>query len=239
MEKEILDMLLQLMPLWIIVVFAVMFFAMRFYYTRFKKIEDKINKSPCDQHSDAQVNSEKELIAVKLECINNIKQINANAKDIFDVKNNINDIKNNLIELKEDIVCIKSVLVQKYPNSANVFSMKKSPRKLNQSGDTLFKNINGEKFLNDNKEFFFAKIEEQKHKTALDVEIASNIACTSYTDNDMFNDIKNYVYNAPSIIIQNEDGIERKYDVSLGDVCFVLSIPLRDMYLTEHPDIIQ
>lgn len=37
--------------------------------------------------------------------------------------------------------------------------------------------------------------------------------------------------------IKDENGVERDYDLSLSDVCFVLSLPLRDMYLEAHPEL--
>lgn len=139
--------------------------------------------------------------------------------------------------IKEDIAVIRSVIVQKYPTSASIFSMKKSPRRLNEMGEWLFNEIHGSDFLKKNKDFLFSKITEEHPTTALDVENAASLACGSSTGELMFSDIKNYVYNAPSIEIPDYDGGKRKYDITLGDVCFVLSLPLRDMYLQEHPEI--
>lgn len=147
------------------------------------------------------------------------------------------ELEDAIIEIKEDIAVIRSVIVQKYPTSASIFSMKKSPRKLNETGEWLFAQVQGADFLRTNKDFLFGKINEEKPMTALDVENAANLACGSSTGEPIFSDIKGYVYNAPSIEITDHDGNKRKYDITLGDVCFVLSIPLRDMYLKEHPEI--
>mgnify|MGYP007122058034 CR=1 FL=1 len=46
-------------------------------------------------------------------------------------------------------------------------------------------------------------------------------------DTDSFNTLKDYVYNAPAIDMPDGE----KYELGLGDVCYILSIPLRDMYL--------
>ena len=35
----------------------------------------------------------------------------------------------------------------------------------------------------------------------------------------------------------DKEGNEKTYEVNLADICFILSIPLRDMYLKEHPEI--
>lgn len=153
--------------------------------------------------------------------------------DVSTLKTDVSLLKNDMSEVKANISAIKTVLIKKFPSAAEVFSMKKSPRRLNELGEKVFAQINGEKFLKDNKEFFFSKIDERNPKTALDVEEAANIACSAFTDNEMFNYIKDFVYNAPSLSIPGENGESKRYDISLGDVCYILSIPLRDMYLEE------
>lgn len=147
------------------------------------------------------------------------------------------ELERTMADIKEDLTVIKSVIIQKYPNSANIFSMKKSPRRLNEMGEWLFEQVKGQEFLERNKEFLFGKVDDSHPSTALDVENAAHIACSSSTNEQMFSDIKSFVYNAPSIEIPDPDVGKRKYDITLGDVCFVLSIPLRDMYLLEHPEI--
>lgn len=44
MDAIILDKLIHLMPLWAIIIIAIMFVGMKFYYTRFAKLEDTISK---------------------------------------------------------------------------------------------------------------------------------------------------------------------------------------------------
>ena len=152
-------------------------------------------------------------------------------------ESDINVLKGDLKDIKDDIVVIKSLLIVKHKNAADLFSMKKSPRRLNANGEKLFADINGMDFLQKNKDFLFAKIDEQSPKTALDVETAANFVCTANTDNDIFNGMKNFVYNSPSYTITDNDGVIREYDITLPDVCFVLSLPLRDMYLEAHKEI--
>lgn len=151
--------------------------------------------------------------------------------------NDISALKQDLKDIKTDIVSIKALLVTKHKNAADIFSMKNSPRKLNDNGERLFSDISGNEFLLSNKAFFFSKIDELRPKTALDVENAANIACTSNTDNEIFNGLKNFVYNSPTYKLKDVDGNDRLYDISMSDICFVLSLPLRDMYLSEHKEI--
>lgn len=133
----------------------------------------------------------------------------------------------------DDITKIKTVLVEKYPKSSSIFSMKSSPRKLNPTGEKLFAAINGEQFLKDNKERLFGYISDNSPLVALDVEQLSYAACLSLVSTPVFNSMKNYVYNEPTWTLP--DG--KHYDITINDVCFVLGLRLRDMYLSEHPEL--
>jgi hypothetical protein len=128
-----------------------------------------------------------------------------------------------------ELLRIKAILIQKYPSSANVFSLKASPRVLNELGKQLFNDIDGSSFLAENKEVLFKLITESNPLAKLDVEQAANAACMSLIPTPTFKRMKDFVYN--SSVIEIEGG--KRYDISLSDICFVLSIPLRDMYLSD------
>jgi hypothetical protein len=158
-----------------------------------------------------------------------------NAQRLKSIEKNFEHLENSINRLPclshgDDLVKIKSILVQKYPSSANVFSMKASPRTLNELGMKLFNDIDGNGFLKENKDNLFKFIVESNPLMELDVEQAANAACMSLIPTPAFNKLKDFVYNAPSI--EMADG--EKYDIALTDICFVLSIPLRDMYLKEQ-----
>ena len=149
----------------------------------------------------------------------------------------LTSLKSAVTSVKEDVVAIKSLLLMKHKGASALFSMKNSPRQLNELGSRLFSEIHGQDFIDRNKEFLFSKIDAFRPQTALDVENAAHMACTAYTDNAIFNDLKTFVYNSPSYKVTDAEGRERLYDLALSDVCFVISLPLRDMYLAEHPEI--
>lgn len=139
-------------------------------------------------------------------------------------------------QIMEDITVIRTFLMTKNPNSAIAFSKKQSPRVLNKAGESLYNDISGEKFLVEHKDFLYRGIDDKLPKTALDVEIAANEVLIENLDSDIFNDLKVWVYNSPSRKL-NLNGEERDYAVTMNDVCFVLSLPLRDMYLDSHPEV--
>ena len=119
----------------------------------------------------------------------------------------------------------------------NMMTEKKSPRKLNDKGMKFYNELKGDEFLATHKDILFEVIDNLKPKTAYDVELYALRALQMKSSEDFFNDYKLYVYNLPEIEVTNENGKKQKYEMTLSDVCFILSIPLRDMYLEAHPEI--
>lgn len=154
------------------------------------------------------------------------------------ITSTLKSIMENMAAIEKDVIVLKSVIAMKYKNFMDVLSLKHSPRKLNDNGERILSDINGNEFLQKNKDFFFAKIDEQHPKTALDVELAANFVLLSNMSNDIFNELKNFVYNAPTYLMNDDKEGQRPYDLDMNDICFVLSLPLRDMYLAKHKEIL-
>jgi hypothetical protein len=140
-------------------------------------------------------------------------------------------------KIMEAIAEIRTFLMVKNPKTAAMFALKHSPLSLNEEGKKLFDDVSGSEFLSTNKEVLIACIDGKTPKTALDVEESALEVLYEHLDDDMFNGMKKWVYNSPSrkMVI---DGTERDYTVTMNDVCFVLSLPLRDMYLELHPELL-
>lgn len=111
--------------------------------------------------------------------------------------------------------------------------MKASPRKLNPIGEKLFKEINGQSFLDEYKERLFQIIDNAHPLVPYDVQQEAMTAFVEFVNSPAFNSFKNFVYNAPEVKLEN--GTMHAFDIP--DVCFVLGLKLRDMYLAEHPEI--
>lgn len=139
-------------------------------------------------------------------------------------------------QIKDDLLQIKMFLMMKNPKTATMFSEKHSPRLLNEAGKQLFQDVNGDAFLDANSVVLLDAIAKKTPKTALDVEVGAHEVLVENLNSDIFNEIKNWVYNSPTrkVVVNGE---QTDYAVTLGDVCFVLSIPLRDRYLKMHPEI--
>ncbi len=150
----------------------------------------------------------------------------------------IKEVKTLISSHDDDIKTIKDFLLMTNKKAAILFSVKNSPRQLNEMGNKVFADMQGEDFLNQNKDYLFSQIDDYNPKTALDVENAAHAVCITSVDNEIFNGLKNFVYNSPSYKIIDREGNEKLYDLAMSDICFILSLPLRDMYLEIHPEIL-
>ncbi len=141
-------------------------------------------------------------------------------------------------KILEKLTTITTYLITKDSKASALFSQKESPRKLNLLGEQLFENSGGQKFLDQNKNELLAAIAAKAPNTALDVENLAIEVLISQLDSDIFNELKQWVYNSPSLKIDVQ-GQKQEEAVTLNDICFVLSLSLRDMYLEAHPDLAQ
>lgn len=184
------------------------------------KTIQKVNDLPCKSHEDkidtltGKVAKAEEGIT-RLPCSVNLSKID---------------------RISEDLVKISSVLMIKDQDVKDVLSAKHSPRQLTDAGERIFVDANGQAFLDANKDYLFAEIDRRKPLAKLDVEDASYAVLIDATRLEAFNPIKTFIYNAPYYDVV-KDGETKQLDVSLIDICFVMSIPLRDMYLNAHPEI--
>lgn len=138
--------------------------------------------------------------------------------------------------IQGDVTTLKEHFGPKDDELFKKLSMKKSPRILNKNGESIYKIINGEAFLSENKNLLLSKIAGKNPITMLDVEMDARDVCIELQSNPIFNNIKNIVYDHPEITIKDENGQDVQHSITMADVHFVLSIPLRDMYLAIHKD---
>lgn len=197
-----------------IVIAFIVWYVAKFYFVYFKKVEEKVNNLQCENHRNE---------------IDKIKN-----QEILPCKEHLQQY----YDIKEDFARIQMFLAMKNPKTINAFSMKHSPRQLNDKGIELYESINGEKFLNDNYDLFDVIISEKKPKTALDVEASALEALIMSLNLDIFNPIKNWVYNSAAVKLKKATGEEYDYSLTINDICFILSLPLRNKYLDKHPEIV-
>ena len=197
----------------------------------------KIKSLPCDTHT--------KKIDKHTEIVNSVSHLPCSRIEhaVESYEERIRATENTLSRIEGLIQGLYKYAPKMYDNDFScdieMMSQKHSPRALNDNGLSLFNEINGQQFLNENKNLFFEAIDNFAPKTALDVEAFCIAVLRIKSNEDCFNPIKVWVYNSPSRDIIGEDGTIKKRDISFDTVLFVLSIPLRDMYLNEHPEILQ
>ena len=139
-------------------------------------------------------------------------------------------------KILDSLNTVITYLKMKDSKAAVLFSQKESPRKLNPSGRHIFEDCNGMLFLEENKKILLSAIAAKAPKTALDVENVANEVLIERLDSDIFNDIKAWVYERPPVKVEIQ-GMDKEYAIAMNDVCFILSLPLRDMYLDLHSEL--
>lgn len=115
-------------------------------------------------------------------------------------------------------------------------SSKNSPRILNDNGMKIYDFLNLQAFLEKNKDWLIEELEKLNPKSALDVETSANTALIIASSDDRFKDLKDQIYKSPSVKL-NINGEDKDYEISLLAVLHVLSIPLRDIYLSRYPQL--
>ena len=160
-------------------------------------------------------------------------------KRFTDVDKRFSDVDMNIKDLTRDVSSIKSFLSTKYNEDIDLVGLKNSPTKLTDFGNQILKEINGINFINENKEQLISRLDEERPRTALDVENSALIVFVNFCNSEKFDGIKNFIYNSPEYKVKDKNGRDITCNLSLMNVCFILSIPLRDMYLELHPEILK
>lgn len=211
-------------------IFSKVFGLGRFFH-RIEEIDNRTCHAACDAHGEG-LSEMKDDVKVIREDMALIKsQLSVHDRDIESIRENLKTASENLTK-------VTALLLLKYKDAGKLFSIKNSPRQLNELGKRVYSDIKGEEFLKANRDFLFSQIDSYHPKMALDVENAAHTVCVTSVENEIFNRLKDFVYNSPSYKITDAEGNERMYDLALSDVCFVLSLPLRDMYLAAHSEIV-
>ncbi len=165
-----------------------------------------------------------------------VKRIDDCEKENKDTTVALNKLQKEMEGVRDNVKSIKDYLVGRDQRVTNIFAMKRSPRMLNENGKQIYNIIKGDEFLDKNEGLLLEKLAEKHPRTALDVELSAKEVLFELLSDPVFDEIKDIVYNAPSIQITVDDKVS-EYGFTISDVCFVLSLPLRDKYLESHKDI--
>jgi len=151
---------------------------------------------------------------------------------------NINLMFNTLNTMAEDIKGIRYYIIRRDSVGIDELSKKCCPFQLTDVGWLLLEDSGGKKCIDDNIIFFFDEIKKMQPKVELDVENCSLSILSETINKDIFNEIKNFIFHAPSPYTKYRNGEELsiKSPITTNSVLYVMSIYLRDKFLKQYPE---
>lgn len=206
--------------------------------------EYKVKVDQLEQFSDAVDLPKVQEYRGKVDLLEqNVSTINADVPTVHDYRVKVDRLETSTSELttktqehNDRLIQIETAILFGTKSFDVSFGQRHSPRTLNDLGRKIYNMMDGDKFLEDNKETLFALIESSHPKAALDVEMAAKLAIVKSTSEDYFIPIKDFIYNCELIDAgQGKDPI----DMDIKIACYVLAFPLRDLYLKEHPNLVE
>jgi hypothetical protein len=130
--------------------------------------------------------------------------------------------------LMHKVSIIEKAIIAMSPEKLDIFSEAHSPRQLNDLGEKLYKQSSAQQVLEENTEYLITQINKLRPETAYDVEECAYKALIDGTSQDWFNPIKVFLYNNP---------VFEEHDINLAVICHIMSIELRNKYLSIHPEL--
>ena len=120
----------------------------------------------------------------------------------------------------------------------DALSKKCSPRIMTALGRDLFVISGADAAINDNIDFLIEEVERKSPATPYDVESCALDALLNNLSNPLFNDIKNFIYYQPEEVeLTDSDGSKKKVKISLMAIIKLMSLELRDRYLSAHSEL--
>ncbi len=137
----------------------------------------------------------------------------------------LDDLQKTIGKMKLNLKVIGDFLTRNHSEFNPTELQGYSPLHLTKEGKRFIHNIGFEGIFNKQKIDFFACIENEHPKLKYDVEAAAIKSIYTLSDKEYMAFLKEYFYNNPTR--------------NLGNTAPTFGVYIRDMYLEEHPEIIQ
>ena len=139
------------------------------------------------------------------------------------------------------MIChVKSIKLMKFDNDMiDKLAKKASPLKMTPLGNVLFVKSSAKKTIDDNIDFLMEELEKINPTTAYDVEEEALGFLLRNMGHEMFTDIKQFIYYSPDTIelLDPASNTNKAVKLSMQSIVKLMSIYLRDIYLSKHSDI--
>lgn len=142
----------------------------------------------------------------------------------------LNDISSSVRKIEEWILKMDI-------NAMDDLVRKCSPYQLTEAGKIMLLKSEAKSCIDTNLDRLLQLLAETKSMTAYDVERNSLRVLSSLTEDSIFNDIKNFIYNSPaSIDIETSEG-QKEVPIGMQRILMIMSIYLRDKYFERHTEL--
>lgn len=199
---------------WIVVVLVAIIATWRVskYHTKLEEVRDKVEKLPCDRHKD----------------------------DIRDSGQRYNELQRIVSSTNDMVVEINKWLMKFDNDMIDKLAKKASPLKMTPLGEVLFEKSSAKKTIDNNIDFLIKELEDINPQTAYDVEEEALSYLLRNMGNEIFTDIKQFLYYSPDTIQLKDpvSGEEKDVRLSMQSIIKLMSIYLRDLYLKKHHNIV-
>jgi hypothetical protein len=226
--------------------------------SKLEKMESRIDSKLDEMESriDSKLDEMESRIDLKLEKIDlkienlgsKLEEVKLDMNSKFDKAESRTDLRLEKIESKIDNTILPCLAKQQQSVDAIIFYLKgkdvhldipvvqrNSPIQLTAVGHEILVRSGGKDFIDQYKFMLLDRLSEHSIKSPLDVEKFAETVLWEFEGSDGFTPIKDFVYYNSAYHTLNG----RSVDMYLRSVITVMSIYLRNVYLTEYPSILQ
>ena len=182
------------------------------YHAKLEETRNKVDSLPCDKHKDGIRDSEQRY--------NELQRIVTSTNDM-------------VVEINKWLMKFDNDMIDKLAKKA-------SPLKMTPLGEVLFEKSSAKKTIDNNIDFLIKELEDINPQTAYDVEEEALSYLLRNMGNEMFADIKKFLYYSPDTIQLKHPspGEDKDVRLSMQSIIKLMSIYLRDLYLKKHSNIV-
>ena len=210
------------------------------------KLSERISVLPCSAH-DESISKHKDTLSEighkldrlsesisALPCSDHTASISKNKETLSEIERKLE----RLDSMGDQLSAVSRWIMKLDPKSIDSLAPKFSPRRMTKAGLSLFEMSGARKALDDGADVFLEQLHERNPQTPLDVEDEAYNVIMQNLSSPVFNEVKNFIYYQPEkITLKNDAGEDIEVSISLLVLIRLMSIDLRDRYLSAHPEI--
>ena len=210
------------------------------------KLSESINVLPCSAH-DESISKHKDTLSEighkldrlsegvsDLPCSTHTESISRNKETLSEIEYKLE----RLDSMGDQLSAVSRWIMKLDPKSIDSLAPKFSPRRMTKAGLSLFEMSGARKALDDGADVFLRQLDERNPQTPLDVEDEAYNVIMQNLSSPIFNEVKNFIYYQPEkITLKNDEGKDIEVSISLLVLIRLMSIELRDRYLSTHPEL--